>query len=373
MDQPGHRRRPALSADVPPAGVVGSSGPAGPGPSRRLALYLVAVVLLVEMAIAFFPFRLDPPRRVDNDVSRTTSGGLRFGEHNRAETAVAPSWIPAARHGSSVAVSLAFVPAVSDQDGPARIFTVSDGFFHGDLTVGQDDDALVVRVRRPGADQAGWPDLRVPGALEAGRPVVVDVVVAPGSIRIAVDGKTALRRRTSSVPASRWNPTYRLALGNELGGGRPWEGEISRAEVRVDGRTYDYLRPGALVVPADFWYATHRRWEPVLPGSGTDVATGLAHVALFAPLGAVLAAAMPRRRLITVTAAAGLVALALTVAKTAFAGRHPSLGDVVWQTAGAWCGAALFRWVVARRDVRHITNAPSARETTGTGATTRPF
>lgn len=336
MDPARHRGQPALS-----------TGPARERTDRQRVgagvRWALVLVLLAQLLVALFPFRLDPPRTVDNDVTRTADGGLRFGVHNRAETTRAPSWLDDARAGSTVRVDLLVRAARDDPVGPARILTVSDGFYRGDLTIGQQRGDLVVRVRRPGADQAGWPDLFAPGALRRPTWVAVSVVVAPEQIIVRVDDRAVVDVALPSPPANRWNRGFRLALGNEVGGGRPWEGGLQRAEVRVDGRTYDYLEPGAVDVPRRFWYDPHRDWEPLLPSSPADVLVGFVHLLLYLPLGALLVAGRPAMRVAFASLAVIALSLALTAAKMLFAMRHPSFADVAWQSLGGILGVLLFR------------------------------
>ena len=106
--------------------------------------------------------------------------------------------------------------------------------------------AAIVLLRATGHD---WKSLRVPRPLAA------------AGILIAVVGTTSLVRHPPASDFSNWNPTFNLAVGNELTGDRPWHGTVSEfaiypfamaaPQINELYRT-STLPPGGLRPPADF-------------------------------------------------------------------------------------------------------------------------
>jgi len=88
-----------------------------------------------------------------------------------------------------------------------------------------------------------------------------------------------------------WDSTYRLAFGNELTYDRPWSGEISRASVRVDEVSYDYVGagyPSRLQIPTRYLFFPN---APLLvPFRELNIVDNVLNVLLFVPLGFILAA-----------------------------------------------------------------------------------
>ena len=76
-----------------------------PGVPRRFhattAFAALSGLMLLLVITAYYPFNWDPPRFVHNDVSRSGSGALRFGEMNRARTTGTPQWLASARTSSA--------------------------------------------------------------------------------------------------------------------------------------------------------------------------------------------------------------------------------------------------------------------------------
>lgn len=81
----------------------------------------------------------------------------------------------------------------------------------------------------------------------------MDVLLRPGDIRIAIDGQSRLAAHIPAGSLRLWGPGQ-FALGHEVHGGRPWQGEISHAEVHTSTYAVDYARPDALPIPEHFLY-----------------------------------------------------------------------------------------------------------------------
>jgi hypothetical protein len=320
-----------------------------PGIARRL--YRVALFCwLIALAItAYFPFRWDPPRVVHNAVARD-AGTLRFGDMNRARTLGSPGWLPDARQSGMIRIDLEVDPRSSQEQSPASIMMLARDYWHGDFAIGQDGSELLVWLRRPGSDANGNPPFVVRGALHANRWNRIELVVRGDQLRIVVSGGKDLVDRLPDDALGTWG-AGQIALGDEVHGGGPWRGRIRQAEVRTPGWFVDYTRPGALSIPARYFYLPDHL-APFPPEGKGEWEALVLHGMSFMVVGFLIAGTRrPRVRVPPATALALLFASALGAGKFLFHGRHTELTDIVVQTIGALVGA-LCVWGWSRRAVR---------------------
>ncbi|MQA79612.1 MAG: hypothetical protein GEV10_14225 [Streptosporangiales bacterium] len=323
-----------------------ADGLGGPPPRRfdRVSACLLAALLALLAAAAYYPFDWSPPRAVDNDVRRTAAGTLRFGEDNVARTPGTPAWVADARDGAPVRIDLRVRPAFPQRYAPVSILMVARDFWHTDIGIDQDGRNLVVSVGRPGATENGDPPFVVDGAFGPGRWTAVRVVLERAAIVVAVDGTTRVREPLPAGYQRSWDGG-RLALGDEVHGGHGWQGEIARAEVRTPNRTVDYVRPGALDVPAESFYLPDHV-APFPPISRLEWAILALHLLSFVPVGFLVARLRrPPFAILPVTALAAGFAALLALGKFGFDGRHTAVADVACQVTGALAGA----WLAHRR------------------------
>lgn len=115
-------------------------------------------------------------------------------------------------------------PQNLDQDGPARIVTLSDNSTNRNFTLGQERNRIETRVRTQKTDNNGLPstDGRN-GSLKAELSHVVYSLQSDGRARIFVNGQMVGERNVGN-DLSKWDGSYKLALGNEFTGGRLWKG-----------------------------------------------------------------------------------------------------------------------------------------------------
>jgi len=321
--------------------------PAGLRPGRGWAAALIGVVVLLILT-AYYPFDWDPPRLLRNHVARTAEGTLRFGAPGTAGTTGPPPWLDDARATGRVEADLEVSSWVEAGHGPVAIMMLADGSWDADFVIGQDHDDLLVWLRRAGSRGNGAPPLVVPGVFRPHRWVAVRLRIAPGEVRVEVDGTTRLSGPLPGGSLRRW-ADVRFALGHEIHRGGAWRGEVRRAEVRTPGRTVDYLRPGALVVPERFLYVGEHVL-PFPPPTRTEWATVFLHLCSFVVVGflVVLSRRPPLLPLPATLAATG-IALAIAAGKFLFHGRHTAVADVVVELAGALLGALLARRLLAGR------------------------
>ena len=161
-------------------------------------------------------------------VSWPAGGGLSFD----ASTIAASSGAASAISGPVVAANAITVeawvrPVNTTLSGPARVVTISQNPSFRNVTLGQQGDDWVVRLRTTTAGSNGLsPAVTanatvVPGALTH----VLYTRDAGGSARLYVNG-VQRGARTVGGNLSNWDLGQRLALGNELSNTRPWLGEI---------------------------------------------------------------------------------------------------------------------------------------------------
>jgi VanZ family protein len=334
-------------------GAVSGRGPAQrvltptrPRPGRGWAAALLGLVALLAVT-AYYPFDWDPPRLVRNQVTRIAGGTLRFGTPSTAATAGPPPWLDEVRATGRLEVDLEAISRVPADRGPVAIMMLADGYWHTDLAIGQDQELLLVWLRRPGSRGNGAPPLVLPGVFRPHRWVSVRLRLAGTTVDVEVDGARRLSATLPEGSLRRWEPV-RLALGREIHRGGPWQGEVRRARVRTPGQDVDYLRPGALVIPERF-LDVGDHVLPFPPPSRREWAVLLLHLVSFVPVGFLLV--MARRaplRVLPATLAAAGIALALAAGKFLFHGRHAAVADVVVELLGGLAGALLARWLAVR-------------------------
>lgn len=118
-------------------------------------------------------------------------------------------------------------PAAVNQDGPARILTISADNTTRNLMLGQNNTQAVVRVRTTNTDDNGEPatngvDVLLDGAMQH-LIYTRDPISDEG--RLYIDGELA-GTETVAGTFENWDLSYGIAVGNELTEERPWRGTI---------------------------------------------------------------------------------------------------------------------------------------------------
>ncbi len=317
----------------------------------RVALLGMVLVLIV---IAYFPFAWSPPRTVRNQVTRSTDGSLRFGEMNRARTSGTPAWLQDVRASGVIQIQLKANPQSLQQR--AAIMMLASDYGHTDFAIGQDHSDLLVWLRRPGSDANGGPPFTISRVFHPQRWTSVNVMLRHGDLRIELDGRTRLTEHLPADSLGVWGPGQ-IALGDEVHGGGPWQGQVRLAEVRTPGYTADYVRPGALSIPASYLYLPDHI-EPFPPADRVQWLTAFLDMLSFIPLGfLIVLARSPPVRPVPATLAAAALAVALAAGKFLFHGRHTAVLNIVMEAAGGLLGA-LLAWRLAH--ARRSTAAPRA-------------
>ena len=315
----------------------------------RVALLGIVLVLIV---IAYFPFAWSPPRTVRNQVARNAEGSLRFGQMNYARTSGTPAWLNDVRTSGMIQIQLVASPQSLRQD--ASIMMLASDYWDTDIAIGQDHSDLVVWLRRPGSNANGDPPFVIRGVLQPQRWTSVDLRLLRGDLRINVGARTRLTRHLPADSLQAWGQGQ-IALGDEVHGGGPWQGQVRLAQVRTPGHAVDYVRPGALSIPASYLYLPDHI-ESFPPKDLKSWLTVFLHMLTFIPVGflIVLARRRPVRPVPAALLAAAL-ALALAAGKFLFYGRHAAMADIVAESAGGLLGAVL-AWQLTH--VKHSTGRP---------------
>jgi hypothetical protein len=167
---------------------------------------------------------------VNGAIARLPKGrGIALQQPSLLATPVAATRLNQALQRSQALTVEAWVkPAqasASPGQTPARIVTLSVDTGNRNLTLGQGNNQYVTRLRTTTTGGNGANKV-----VEAG-PVSVDQLThlvytrdGEGNATLYING-TVQKREVINGALSNWDATYRLALGNELTGDRPWLGE----------------------------------------------------------------------------------------------------------------------------------------------------
>lgn len=314
--------------------------------------YFVAALLLLSYVIAALePFHWNPPRRIDNGAAITEQGAIHFSSPGLARTTAAAKWLDRAIQLNALGIRLRVRSFSRQQSGPARIFTISANPDLRNLTIAQEESDLVIRLRTPDTSFNGIPAFVIPGVFDTSAWHDVALTVRPGAITLTLDGESALSERLPKKPLMNWDRGFRVALGNELTGRRPWLGEVSRATVLVDDREIDYLRHGELEVPTHYWAGLRFQLVPPLADVTQRhevVRDTVLNFLCFIPFGFVLAMLRGQRgSFVFAFFACAIASLSVEAAQVCFEGRTPSATDWGSNVLGAAVGAWAARRLVA--------------------------
>jgi hypothetical protein len=213
---------------VPDDAVADANGPG----AERVQNGLLALYTFDEPGggVAHSDVRSEPlDLRIEGASPATWQGGaLQFTGGGLLRSSQPPKRLyDAVRASGAFTVELWLKSERTDQQGPARIFSLSANPSQRNLTIGQQADALEVRLRTTQTDANGQPaTATAAGSLSTAWMHVVVCRDAEGLLRIDVDGREVARK---TVPGdfSNWDDNFPLLLGNESTGDRPWHGRLA--------------------------------------------------------------------------------------------------------------------------------------------------
>jgi VanZ family protein len=325
-----------------------------PGLGQALALRwsALAVLLALYAVMSLEPFEWRFPSRVANGAIALADGwsfptaGIviadppfdRLGKAIEAET---------------LDVSLEVRPGATDQTGPARILSISQDAYRRNLTLAQDGDDLVLRLRSADTDRNGTRDgrpvARLADVLAVGEWVAIDLHLRPGRLTIAIDGVPKLSAALPAAVLATWDTSFGVAFGNEMTCDRPWLGDIRNAVIRgPDGET-TYAEQSQVELPAACRPMRHPpKLVPLVPLNLRDA---LRNIAMYLPLGCLLgmmAHRHNRRTFGALVLAVAAVSLAFETAQLFIPSRFPSIDDLIFNSAGGALGVGLGFWLNRR-------------------------
>ena len=154
-------------------------------------------------------------------------GGLAVEQSTLISAAVTPSKIiDAVKTSNAISIEAWVIPASEQQDGPARIVTLSDGASNRNFTLGQKLLEYEVRLRTTSTSNNGTN----PSTVTQGNQVATQLTHVlytrdvSGQATIYVNG---IPVGSAIIPSSTsaWNANYAFGLANEFGTDRTWLGE----------------------------------------------------------------------------------------------------------------------------------------------------
>jgi VanZ family protein len=308
-----------------------------------------ATIILFYIFFSLTPFRWAPPQKVINGAVQT-DGAVRFATPGIVRSINPPDWLRDIIQSNSFTLRLRATPASEDQVGPSRIFTISLDTYHRNLTVGQEGTALVLRLRTTETDLDGQPEYVIRQVFEESQLCEIELNVGDEMASLYINGKLALEQVLPLSPLENWDANYRMALGNELTGDRPWLGEIEQADVEVKGQLFDCLTDAAFERPESYWPMPN--WERIV--SVTDARQWhtwdvFLNLVCFIPLGFCLAFTEPTRRSFWLAICfVAVLSLSIEMVQVAFE-RHPSAIDWIMNVLGAVIGRAGTQFVLGNR------------------------
>jgi hypothetical protein len=324
----------------------------GLGQAFALRWSALALLLAVYAVLSLEPFDWRFPSRVANGAVALADGwsfptaGIVIADppFDRLGTAI---------EAETLDVSLEVRPGATGQKGPARILTISQDAYRRNLTLAQDGDDLVLRLRSADTDRNGTRDgrpvARLADMLAAGEWLAIDLRLRPGRLTIAIDGVPRLSAALPPAVMATWDRSFGVALGNEMTCDRPWLGDIRNAVIRgPDGQT-TYAERSQVDLPAACRPIGHPpKLVPLFPLNLSDA---LRNIAMYLPLGwlvGMMARRHDRRTFGALVLAVAGVSLVFETAQLFIPSRFPSIDDLIFNTAGGALGVWLGFWLSRR-------------------------
>jgi hypothetical protein len=179
-----------------------------------------------------WPFDFDFSR--ENNVRWIKNGnGIEFPQKGLLITKEAPKDLfEKLTTGSGMTIEIWIESDIIYQQGPARIISYSIDPYLRNFTLGQSEDGLILRLRTTHSDLNGlYQQLELNNVFMANK---IHHVAATYDFKqrcVFVDGNLALSSDRLRGDFSNWDPSYKLIIGNEASGNRPWLGKIYYAAI----------------------------------------------------------------------------------------------------------------------------------------------
>lgn len=166
--------------------------------------------------------RIDKPQNV-----RFRSGRMQITTHvTIASDGPATKLINAIRESGELSIEVWLTPSDLKQSGPARIVSLSVDPSQRNFTLAQDKGRLDVRLRTSSTDNNGQPSTAGPeNSLATKLTHVVFTRSAGGEVGLYQDGMKIVSGKVAG-DFTNWSNDFRLSVGNEITGDRPWLGDL---------------------------------------------------------------------------------------------------------------------------------------------------
>lgn len=247
-----------------------------------------------------------------------------------------------------------------DQVGPARIISFSREAMSRNFTLGQEGDGLIFRLRTTETDYNGqYLSLRVPSVLHDVRWQHFIVTFDGTQSRLYVDGKPHPQVLKLGGNFSNWGRNHVLVVGDEVPGGRPWNGTIRRFAIydraldadEVERRFRNQPIPPPIFAPdaSALERLRYRNLFVSTDAAAFDVDDCIINIVGFVPLAGMAWWAFParlrRKRFLSgvlVPIVLGLIfSGVIEFAQRGIMGRVPCLVDLIYNGFGTLLGSAL--------------------------------
>jgi len=153
------------------------------------------------------------------------AGGLKILEPTVIRSIRTPRRLAeSVRRSDALTIEAWIQPAHFDQSGPARIVSLSAGPSVRNFTLGQQHDAIDVRLRTTKSNHNGLPSLASPaGTVSSHLMHVLYTRDRDATAQVYVDGSMFVSG-SQAGSLGNWDPNLALLLADETGGGRSWLG-----------------------------------------------------------------------------------------------------------------------------------------------------
>jgi len=157
---------------------------------------------------------------------RRTAGSIEIRKGTVIASAGPPTrLLNALKQSNEISVEVWFKPGNLKQDGPARLVTISKNTSERNFTLGQEATSVQARLRTTRTSKNGMPAIETERLLSGKTTQAVYTRDSTGRASLYVNGKKVKEQMIEGT-MSNWDSSYRLALGNELSGDRPWLGTL---------------------------------------------------------------------------------------------------------------------------------------------------
>lgn len=151
----------------------------------------------------------------------------------------APMLAAAVRHSNEISIETVLTSTRAKQSGPARVVSFSSDGYSRNVTIGQEGDELILRLRTTRTGNNGMKPQVTLGRLPVSQRSHLVVSYRPDRLECWMDGKQVLTTDSVRGDFSNWDAGHHLLLGDEWDSGsiRKWHGSIERFAIYARAMT----------------------------------------------------------------------------------------------------------------------------------------